>query len=120
MEDDRLELALKLVEKAKKQRGENYYFPEDSVVADQFSNEAAIDSTASDNIPDGWMGLDVGENAIKKFSDAILSSKTILWNGPMGVFEMSNFAKGTKDDCRKLLLRPQAKEHFHSLEEATQ
>ena len=95
VEEDRLELALKLVEKAKV-KGVNLLLPEDSIIADQFSNDANIKTAESGNIPDGWMGLDVGEKARKVFSDTILASRTILWNGPMGVFEMSNFANGTK------------------------
>lgn len=95
VEDDRLELANALIEKAQK-RGVNLLLPEDSVIADNFSNEANIDTTASNDIPDGWMGLDIGEKAVEAFAAVIKNSKTILWNGPMGVFEMSNFANGTR------------------------
>jgi phosphoglycerate kinase len=70
--------------------------PEDSLVADNFSNDANIKVQPSDAIDAGWMGLDIGEKARASFSKAILESKTLLWNGPMGVFEMPNFAAGTK------------------------
>ena len=95
VEEDRLELALELLKKAKA-KGVKIYLPEDSVVADKFANDANRKVTASNAVPDGYMGLDIGEKAIAVFSDVIKSSKTIIWNGPMGVFEMSNFAEGTK------------------------
>lgn len=95
VEDDRLELAQKLIEKAKA-NNVSLLLPEDSVVADNFSNEANFKTTDSKTIDDGWMGLDIGEKARAAFSEAIKSSKTVLWNGPMGVFEMENFANGTK------------------------
>lgn len=95
VEDDRLELAKELIDKAKA-KGVNLLLPEDSLIADQFSNNANSRTADSGQIPDGWMGLDIGEKARATFSEVILSSKTILWNGPMGVFEMSNFANGTK------------------------
>ncbi len=94
-EEDRLPLAKELVEKAKA-KGVALLLPEDSVVADNFSNEANIKVQASNAIDAGWMGLDIGEKARASFSKAILESKTLLWNGPMGVFEMPNFAAGTK------------------------
>ncbi len=95
VENDKLDLALRLVEKAKS-KGVNLILPIDSSLADQFSNDAAQKVTPSNAIPDGWMGLDVGPEAIKTFSQTILASKTILWNGPMGVFEFPNYATGTK------------------------
>ncbi|MBK7337548.1 MAG: phosphoglycerate kinase [Saprospirales bacterium] len=95
VEDDRLDLAKELLKKAK-DKGVNFLLPEDSVIADQFANEAQRQTTDSKSIPDGWMGLDIGPKACEAFTKAILSSKTILWNGPMGVFEMPNFANGTK------------------------
>ena len=70
--------------------------PADNVCADAFSNDANQQLCASGTIPDGWMGLDIGEKAIAAFSDVLLKSKTILWNGPMGVFEMTSYEKGTK------------------------
>ncbi|MCB0568872.1 MAG: phosphoglycerate kinase [Phaeodactylibacter sp.] len=95
VEEDRLELALQLIDKAKS-KGVNLLLPEDSVIADDFSNTAQFRSADSKEIPDGWMGLDIGEKARKAFSEVVLNSSTILWNGPMGVFEMPNFANGTK------------------------
>jgi phosphoglycerate kinase len=94
-EDDRLDLCKELMEKAKN-RGVQLLLPEDSIVADAFSNEAAYKQCSNQLIEKGWMGLDIGEKAIGAFSDAIKASKTILWNGPMGVFEMSHFENGTK------------------------
>jgi len=94
-EEDRMKLANKLVEKAKK-KGVKLLLPKDSTTADDFSNDANIKTKYSKRIPKGWMGLDIGEKAIADFSKVIKKSKTILWNGPMGVFEMSNFANGTK------------------------
>ncbi len=95
VEDDRLELALELLKKAEA-KGVKIYLPEDSVVADKFDNEANFMTTPSNAVPDGYMGLDIGEKAAAAFASVILSSKTIVWNGPMGVFEMPNFANGTK------------------------
>lgn len=94
-EDDRLELANQLIAKAKA-KGVKLLLPEDSLVADAFSNDANRKVVASNAIEPGWMGLDVGEKACAEFSATILNSKTLLWNGPMGVFEFENFAKGTK------------------------
>jgi phosphoglycerate kinase len=94
-EDDRLELATELVKKAK-EKGVNLLLPADSIVAEEFSNDAKFKVTPSDMVPDGWMGLDIGMYAQNEFRTAISEAKTILWNGPMGVFEMSNFANGTK------------------------
>lgn len=95
IEEDKLELARSLVEKAKA-KGVNLSLPEDSLNADNFSNDAHTQITPSDQIPSGWMGLDIGPEAQKDYRDIILNSKTILWNGPMGVFEWENFEKGTK------------------------
>jgi len=94
-EDDRLEIAASLLDKAK-QKGIQLHLPSDAVIADNFSNEAAHKISDINAIPDGWMGLDIGPEAIKNYSDIIKRSKTILWNGPMGVFEMSHFEHGTK------------------------
>jgi len=93
-EEDKLDLAKQLIENAKT-NGATILLPVDSVIADKFDNDAAKDTCISNIIPAGWMGLDIGENAIKDFSEIILASKTILWNGPMGVFEMENFSNGT-------------------------
>lgn len=95
VEEDRIELASKLIHKAALKEVE-LYLPVDSITAESFSNEAKRKICNSDNIPAGWMGLDIGEKAIASFTQVILSSKTILWNGPMGVFEFSNFQQGTK------------------------
>ncbi|HXA01860.1 MAG TPA: phosphoglycerate kinase [Cytophagaceae bacterium] len=94
VEPDKIELAKTLIAKAK-QKKINLMLPVDSVIADSFKNDAKIDLSDNMNIKDGWMGLDIGPKARKSFSDVIELSKTILWNGPMGVFEMSNFANGT-------------------------
>lgn len=94
LEADKVALAGELIEKAR-QKGINLLLPQDSVVADGFKNEAQTKTTDNKSIPDGWMGLDIGEKARQDFTRVIENSKTILWNGPMGVFEMPNFAKGT-------------------------
>ncbi|WP_143959927.1 phosphoglycerate kinase [Litoribacter populi] len=95
VEEDKLELALELIEKAKK-NGVNLLLPSDSVIADKFDNDAKQDTAPNNDIPDGWMGLDIGEESRKTFSEVIKNSKTVLWNGPMGVFEMKSFEGGTK------------------------
>ena len=94
-EDDRLETAKEILEKAK-QKNVSIHLPEDSVIADKFASDATTKNCPSDAIPDGWMGLDIGGKAIDIFSAVINKSKTILWNGPMGVFEMEKFQNGTK------------------------
>jgi phosphoglycerate kinase len=94
-EDDRLQTALDILEKAK-QKNVSIHLPEDSVIADKFAADATTDVRPSDAIPDGWMGLDIGPKAVGIFSEVIKNSKTILWNGPMGVFEMEKFQNGTK------------------------
>jgi phosphoglycerate kinase len=94
-EDDRLEIAKNLLVKAK-EKGVNLYIPTDAIVADNFANDANTNYSKINEIPDGWMGLDIGNETIKQYSEVIAASKTILWNGPMGVFEMSSFEKGTK------------------------
>lgn len=94
-EDDRLEVAKELLAKAKV-NGVNLCIPMDAVIADSFSNEANTQEVSIDQIPDGWMGLDIGKKSIAYFGEVIKKSKTILWNGPMGVFEMSKFENGTK------------------------
>lgn len=94
VEEDKLDLANELIKKAK-EKGVNLELPFDSVIADKFDNNAKTDVVRNGSIPDGWMGLDIGPQAQEVFSKTIKNSKTILWNGPMGVFEMSNFAKGT-------------------------
>ena len=94
-EDDRMPLALEILAKAKS-LGVNIHLPADSTIADKFAADAQTSNCESGNIPAGWMGLDIGEKAIADFKAVILKSKTILWNGPMGVFEMDKFQNGTK------------------------
>jgi phosphoglycerate kinase len=95
VEDEYLETAKKILSLAK-EKGVNVMLPEDSVIADAFSNDAHIKVVSSMEIEAGWMGLDVGPKAIETYRDVISKSKTILWNGPLGVFEMENFSLGTK------------------------
>ncbi|MGZ8557781.1 MAG: phosphoglycerate kinase [Chitinophagaceae bacterium] len=94
-EEDRLDTALELIKKAD-EKGVCIHLPSDSVIANKFAADADVSVAPSNNIPDGWMGLDIGPNAVKQFVNVIHHSKTILWNGPMGVFEMHNFQYGTK------------------------
>jgi len=94
-EDDRMPLALEILEKAKS-LGVNIHLPMDSTIADKFAADAQTTNCESYGIPSGWMGLDIGQKAVADFREVILKSKTILWNGPMGVFEMEKFQNGTK------------------------
>jgi phosphoglycerate kinase len=94
-EADRLQTCLDILAKAK-EKGVNLYLPADSIIADKFANDAATQTAANESIPSGWMGLDIGPDAAAKFAEVIANSKTVLWNGPMGVFEMSSFENGTK------------------------
>ncbi|PWV44742.1 phosphoglycerate kinase [Chitinophaga sp. S165] len=94
-ENDKLDLALELLAKAKA-KGVQLILPVDSVAADKFAADANTQIVSNDNIPAGWMGLDIGEKSVALFSETIQQSKTILWNGPMGVFEMKAFQNGTK------------------------
>jgi len=94
-EDDRLETAKELLKKAES-KGVRIHLPSDSVIADKFDAAAETSTAPSNNIPDGWMGLDIGPAAADQFANIIKQSKTILWNGPMGVFEMEKFQLGTK------------------------
>ena len=95
VEDDKLQLALEILQKSD-QQGVKVYLPVDTIIADAFSNDANTKEVSINEIPDGWQGLDVGHQSANIFNDVILSSKTILWNGPVGVFELPNFANGTK------------------------
>lgn len=95
VEEDKLDLAKELIQKAKS-KGVDLHLPIDSVIADKFDNGAATEVANNNAIKEGWMGLDIGPQATEVFSKVVTGSKTILWNGPMGVFEMENFAKGTK------------------------
>jgi phosphoglycerate kinase len=101
VEEDFVEMAKKVIESAK-EKGVNLYLPVDGINADKFENEAATSVSAIDQVPDGWMGLDIAEKTITKFSEVIENSKTILWNGPMGVFEMPNFQKGTVEIAKAI------------------
>jgi len=94
VEDDLIKTAKSAMEKAKK-LGVHFYIPTDAVIADQFDNEASFKTCEADVIPDGWMGLDIGPKSVAAIKKIILSSSTLLWNGPMGVFEMDHFAQGT-------------------------
>jgi phosphoglycerate kinase len=94
-EDDRLDTALEILKKAE-EKGVCIHLPSDSTVADNFAADANTSTAPSNHIPDGWMGLDIGPNACEQFCNVIKRSKTILWNGPMGVFEMHKFQHGTK------------------------
>jgi phosphoglycerate kinase len=96
VEEDFLDTAIQIVEDAKS-KGVNLMIPSDTVVADEFSNEAETRVTNINEIEKGWMGLDIAENSIDEFKKVILESKLILWNGPMGVFEMPKFQNGTKE-----------------------
>ncbi|KGN86588.1 phosphoglycerate kinase [Porphyromonas sp. COT-290 OH860] len=94
-EDDKLDLAREIVAKAKA-NGVNLVLSTDSKIADAFANDAKTDFAQNDNIPAGWIGMDIGPDSIKAYAEVIKASKTILWNGPTGVFEMDNFADGTR------------------------
>ncbi len=94
-EEERLDTALEILRKAE-EKNVCIHLPSDSIIADKFAADAETSVAPSNNIPDGWMGLDIGANACDQFSNVIKNSKTILWNGPMGVFEMPKFQNGTK------------------------
>lgn len=95
VEEDKLELARTLEAKAKA-KGVQFLLPTDVVIADKFSAEANTQIVSADAIPDGWMGLDIGPDSIKTFQAALADVKSVIWNGPMGVFEIDKFAKGTE------------------------
>lgn len=95
VEEDKLDLAKELIQKAKS-KGVELHLPIDSIIADKFDAAANTETSMNTSIKDGWMGLDIGPQAIEVFSKVIENSRTILWNGPMGVFEMEKFANGTK------------------------
>ena len=101
LEADKVELAASLIKKAKEKNVE-LLLPIDTVVAKEFKNDTEFKTVSVDAIEDGWMGLDIGEASIKLFSDALVGAKTVVWNGPMGVFEMENFAKGTIGVCKAI------------------
>jgi phosphoglycerate kinase len=93
-EEDQMELALSILEKAKA-KGVNIYYSGEVVVADKFGNDANTQVCMDNNIPDGWMGMDAAPSTLKEWENVLRNSKTVLWNGPVGVFEMPAFAKGT-------------------------
>jgi phosphoglycerate kinase len=95
LEEDKIDLAKSFIEKAKA-KGVNFYMPIDAVVADKFGEDADTMEVDVDSIPSDWMGLDIGPKTSKLYADVIASSKLVIWNGPMGVFEMDKFANGTK------------------------
>ena len=101
LEADKVDLARELIQKAKA-KGVNLLLPTDSVIANKFANDAETKEAPNSDIPDGWMGLDLGPESRTAFTAIVRDSKTILWNGPMGVFEMPNFAKGTEDVARAI------------------
>lgn len=101
VEDDRLELALSLLDKAKA-KGVEFLLPVDTVVAREFKNDADHKVVSVDEIEDGWMGLDIGPATVKNYTEALNKVKTVVWNGPMGVFEMENYAQGTIGVCQAI------------------
>jgi phosphoglycerate kinase len=101
LEADKLELALSLIQKAR-EKGVNLVLPVDSLIADKFANDANVDVAGNHHIPPTWLGLDIGPESREQFAEIIRNSKTILWNGPMGVFEMSNFSLGTEYVARAI------------------
>lgn len=101
VEEDKLELAKSLEAKAK-EKGVQFLLPTDVVVADNFAADANAQTVSIENIPDGWMGLDIGPDAIKVFQEALADCKSVIWNGPMGVFEFDKFAVGTEAIARTL------------------
>jgi phosphoglycerate kinase len=102
VEDDYLQTARDILASAA-EKGVKIHIPVDAIVADSFSNDAKFKHTSANDIPDAWLGLDIGEKSTEKFAGIIKSAKTVLWNGPMGVFEMSNFAGGTKGIANALV-----------------
>jgi phosphoglycerate kinase len=95
LEEDKIDLAKSFIETAK-QKGVNLYLPEDAVVAKEFSADSETKVVNIDSIPSDWMGLDIGPKTVQTYAEVIKNSKTVIWNGPMGVFEMEPFAAGTK------------------------
>ena len=101
LEADKVELAASLIKKAKEKNVE-LLLPIDTVVAKEFKNDTEFKTVSVDDIEDGWMGLDIGEKSVELFKKALEGAKTVGWNGPMGVFEMENFAKGTIGVCKAI------------------
>jgi len=111
LEADKQELTLELVKKAK-EKGVNLILPVDTVIADGFSNDANRKTVPAGDIPDDWEGLDIGPETIKIFSEIIAKSKTVLWNGPMGVFEFPNFAAGTNSIAESVVAATEENDAF--------
>jgi phosphoglycerate kinase len=111
LEADKQELTLELVKKAK-EKGVNLILPVDTVIADKFSNDAERKTVTAGDIPDDWEGLDIGPETIKIFSEIIAKSKTVLWNGPMGVFEFPNFASGTNAIAKSVVAATEENDAF--------
>lgn len=108
LEADKVELAASLIEKAKA-KGVELLLPVDAVVAQEFSNDVPFKTVSVDEIEDGWMGLDIAEKSVELFEKALEGAKTVVWNGPMGVFEMSNYANGTIGVCKAIASLSDAK-----------
>ena len=104
VEDDKLDLAKEYLEKA----GDKLVLPVDNVIADAFSEDANTSVADAGQIPDGWMGLDIGPKSVELFRKTLAGAKTVVWNGPMGVFEMPKFAKGTEEVCKAISELPEA------------
>jgi phosphoglycerate kinase len=111
LEADKQDLTLELVKKAK-EKGVNLVLPVDTIIADDFSNDATRQTVKAGEIPDGWEGLDIGPETIKIFSEIIAKSKTVLWNGPMGVFEFPNFATGTNTIAESVVAATEENDAF--------
>ncbi len=94
LEEDKIDYAREMMEKAK-EKGVNFLIPVDTIVADKFAKDAEFKTVKVEEMPEGWLGLDIGEETNKLFSNALKDAKTVVWNGPMGVFEFENFANGT-------------------------
>ena len=95
IEEDKIDIARSIVQEVML-KGVNLYLPTDAIISQAFSNEADATECIAEDIPDGWMGLDIGRKSCRRFAEIINHSETILWNGPMGVFEMDKFKQGTK------------------------
>ena len=111
LEEDKLDLTLEILEKAKA-KNVKVYLPVDTVIAKEFKNDAERQVVRAGQIPDDWEGLDIGPETVELFSGVIETSKTILWNGPMGVFEFPNFAKGTNAIAKAVVAATDKNEAF--------
>ena len=100
-EEDKLELANSILDKAK-QKNVELLLPVDNIVAKEYSNDSETKIATSGEIPDGYMGLDIGPETIQKFNEVLKNAKTVVWNGPMGVFEFPNFANRNLRNCKNI------------------